>query len=546
MPRVSVVVPAYNYGRYLAEAVESVLAQTFQDLEVIVVDDGSTDDTLAVARRLADADARVSVITQENGGHPAITRNRGIAAARGEHVLCLDADDLLGPTVIALCVAELDADPAAAIAYPRTRMFGERELLQSVAEWSLERLARCNFLTCGSLFRREAWVAAGGFDTIGYEDWDLWLAMAEAGHVGRPAREAIYHYRQHGGEGRCSQDRVDDQRLKAQIVLKRSGLFSDAQLRWAAGVLAGDPAALAVDGAEPGHVPALEDPAPAGAASVTRDRGERADWLLAPGTEADSPLPGRTVADVLGLAQRLGYTEARDDRGAVVAVRRAKDPILFPVPFPRAAATDAERAAALAAAVEHLVVAQALRTPTLDTARTSRYLGIDAGTLPAVLQAGLALVADGAATVPPADAPALGAVAALLHSERLASGDRATAERAHALARGAARAGLQDARRVTVLAYGDELVADPALLSSYGATFGADDDVTLVIATEDATGLSVAVAAAGLDSAASPDMLAVASAPPLVDAVFSRRPHANAPRFDDTTAPALRALVAAA
>jgi hypothetical protein len=546
MPRVSVVITSYNYGRYLAEAVESVLAQTLADLEVLVVDDGSTDDTLAVARRLEAADPRVTVIAQENAGQPAIPRNRAIERARGEYVVCLDADDVLGPTALELCAAELDADPTAALAYPRTQEFGARDRLHSVTEWSVERLARCNFIPCPTMVRRSAWEAAGGYNTNvrGYEDWDLWLGVCEAGFGGRPAREAMYYYRQHEG-GLCKEARRHDQQLKAQVVVNRPGVFDDAVLAWAQGVLAGDPAALAIDD-EWGHVPRLEDPAPQGAADVSRDPRARAAWHLVPEADVVSPLPGLDVADVLGLAQRLGYTEACDETGRPVARRRAKDPVTLPVPLLRAGATEAQRADALAAAVEHLLVAQALRTPTLDAGRTARYLGVGHDALPTALQAGLALVGAGAQEVPAADAPLLGAVAALLRAERLASGDRPAAHRAQGVARAAARAQLDGARRVAVLAYGEELVADPALLDAYGRAFSADDDVTLVIATDDPAQLSSAVEGAGLDSPASPDMLAVPAAPAVVDAVFSRRRHRGVPQFDDTSVAALRDLVAAA
>ncbi len=99
-----------------------------------------------------------------------------------------------------------------------------------------------------------------------------------------------------------------------------------------------------------------------------------------------------------------------------------------------------------------------------------------------------------------------------------------------------------------MLAYCDELLADPALLSAYGSTFGATDDITLVIATDDGdvAPLLEAVAAAGMDGDGSPDMIAVPIAPHGVDAVLSRREHTGVPRVDETTVSSLRALAAAA
>ena len=107
-PLVSVIVPTYNYGRYIAEALASILAQTVSDLEVIVVDDGSTDDTQEVLRRVTDP--RVRVVQQEHAG-TAAARNRGQAKARGQFIAWLDADDLWRPTFLERQLAVLEAEP---------------------------------------------------------------------------------------------------------------------------------------------------------------------------------------------------------------------------------------------------------------------------------------------------------------------------------------------------------------------------------------------------------------------------------------------------
>jgi hypothetical protein len=379
-PRVTVVITCFNYGRYLPESIGSVLAQTFTDFELLVVDDGSTDDSVAIAQRLAAEDPRVTVIAQENAGQPAIPRNLAVDRAQGKYIVCLDADDRLDPGMLAACVAVLDADPQVALAYPRTITFGDAQEVLPLLPWSVEQLARCNFLPCCTMFRRAAWEAAGGYNTNvrGYEDWDLWVGIATTGAIGRPVPNALWHYRKHGA-GVYSESTDRDQQLKAQVVVNRPQPFSNAQLAWAGGVLAGDADALAIT-APLGHPPVFSEPPP---------------------------------------------------------------------------------------------------IVTVDDTR---------------------------------------------------------------------RIGLEEVRRVAVLAYGDELLADPSLLSAYGDAFGATDDITLVIATDDGdvAPLLDAVAAAGLDGEGSPDMIAVPAAPHGVDAVLSRREHADVPRFDETTLPSLRALAAAA
>jgi hypothetical protein len=547
-PAVTVVITCFNYGRYLPESIGSVLAQTLTDFELLVVDDGSTDDSVAIARRLAAGDPRVTVIAQENAGQPAIPRNLAVGRARAPYVVCLDADDRLDPEMLARCAAVLDADDGIALAYPRTAEFGDSEQLHPHLDWSLAHLVRCNFLPCCTMYRRAAFLDAGGYNTNvrGYEDWDLWLGIAATGARGRPAPGALWHYRKHGG-GVYSESTGGDQRLKAQVVVNRPLLFTDAQLAWAHGVLAGDAQALAIT-APLGHPPALDDP-PRSTLQIARDRSVRADWYLDAG-DVVAPWPGRSLAEAIEQVDRLGFTAIRAG-GAIVARKRATDPIEYPVPFFTAATPDAQRAAQLADALEHVVLAHSLRAASpLAADSAARYAGVAPHALPELLARTQALIAGSTGSPAVADdeiAPLL-RLAGVVRGERLAAGDRARADAAAAFQQALHRIGLEDARRVAVLAYGDELLADPTLLAAYGTAFGAGDDVTLVIATADGDVASLldAVAAAGLDGEGSPDMIAVPQAPHGVDAVLSRREHAGVPRFDETTLASLRALAAAA
>jgi len=199
-PRVSVVIPCYNYARYLPEAVASVLAQTFTDVEIVIVDDGSTDDSLAVAERLAAAHpGRIRVIAQPNAGQPAISRNRGIAEARGTYVLCLDADDKIAPTMLERCVDLLDARPEIAIAYTDRRDFDGVEAIVQAGDYDFSRLRFANHISYCALFRRTVWEAVGGYRTNvkGCEDWDLWVAAGARGHFGARIPEPLFWYRRH-------------------------------------------------------------------------------------------------------------------------------------------------------------------------------------------------------------------------------------------------------------------------------------------------------------------------------------------------------------
>jgi len=199
--KISVIIPCYNLGEYLDEAVASVLAQTYQDFEIVIVDDGSTDS--ATRGLLADyRRPRTRVIRAVHGGVSA-ARNLGIANTTGGYLCALDADDRLEPTYFEKAVPVLDADASIAFVSCWLRTFGDEE-----REWKPERcdlpaLLWENTVLTASLVRREAVVAAGGYDTgipiQGFEDWDLWLTLAERGCRGVILPEMLFNYRRRAG-----------------------------------------------------------------------------------------------------------------------------------------------------------------------------------------------------------------------------------------------------------------------------------------------------------------------------------------------------------
>ncbi|MFN0115814.1 MAG: glycosyltransferase family 2 protein [Paracoccaceae bacterium] len=192
VPAVSVVVPAYNSAWCIGQTLASVCAQAFTDIEILVVDDGSTDDLPGALRPLAEADGRIRVIAQENRGL-AGARNRGLAEARGEFVAFLDADDLWHPEFLSACLGALRQEPRAPFAFAYSHRIDDESRLIPSLRWprhprhDLIGLIEVNSVANGSasLFRREAVVAAGGFDPAmreenaqGAEDWKLVLALA--------------------------------------------------------------------------------------------------------------------------------------------------------------------------------------------------------------------------------------------------------------------------------------------------------------------------------------------------------------------------------
>ena len=197
---VSIVIPCYNYGRYVEEAIASVLAQTLTSREIFVIDDGSTDPaTLAVLDRLG-AQGQVQVIRQDNQGLPA-ARNTGIAAARGEYVCCLDADDSLAPTYLELAIALMECDRSVGFAYSWVEFFGDVNQVWEARDFDPEVALIGNFTSVAAVFRRDDWETIGGYSPVmqgGFEDWEFWLRLASLGRRGCVINHPLFRHRRHG------------------------------------------------------------------------------------------------------------------------------------------------------------------------------------------------------------------------------------------------------------------------------------------------------------------------------------------------------------
>lgn len=226
--KVSVVIPCYNYAHYLSEAVTSVINQTFQDVEIIIVNDGSTDNTKGVAEKLIkdNPGIRISLINQPNSGKPAISRNNGIRQAKGSYILCLDADDFIQPTMLEECAALLNSFPDIAIAYTDQIYFNTSSSRTiSVEEFDFHRLIQVNFMGYCSLYRKTVWEDVGGYaEDVGYEDWDFWISCGEKGYVGKRISKPLFCYRQHGS-GQYKKDTEKDLEIRAKIYQRHPNLY---------------------------------------------------------------------------------------------------------------------------------------------------------------------------------------------------------------------------------------------------------------------------------------------------------------------------------
>jgi glycosyltransferase involved in cell wall biosynthesis len=204
MPKISVVIPAYNAMHYLPETLDNLLKQTYDDFEVIIVNDGSTDSIEQWFSQLQDR--RVKLISQENQGLSG-ARNTGITNAKGEYLAFLDADDLWEPTKLEKQIRILEDNPEVGLVYTWVEYVNDNgqstgRVLKHQAEGNVwEKLIECNLIECGSvaMVRRNCFDDVGIFDrNLGsfVEDWDMWLRIAERFHF-KVLKEVLVYYRQH-------------------------------------------------------------------------------------------------------------------------------------------------------------------------------------------------------------------------------------------------------------------------------------------------------------------------------------------------------------
>lgn len=202
-PLATIVVPCFNYGRYLDEAVRSALEQTLVRTEIIVIDDGS-DDPYTLERLAAVKHCRARVIRQPNLGLAA-TRNVGAAVARGKYICYLDADDTLEPEYLERMLVELEQDETLGSCFSWVRCFGDDDSIWKTRSLDPYYLHECTTAPSHSVIRRTAWERVKALNGSGFltkyngyfEDWVFWIDMVECGYRGQVVPEALIRYRIH-------------------------------------------------------------------------------------------------------------------------------------------------------------------------------------------------------------------------------------------------------------------------------------------------------------------------------------------------------------
>jgi glycosyltransferase involved in cell wall biosynthesis len=180
---VSIVIPCYNQGEFLLDAINSALNSTHALIEIIVVDDGSLDNTAEVVREAMTIHEKIFYVYQSNQG-PSVARNRAIQESKGEFILPLDADDKISSQYIEKALEVLKNSPEVVLVYCKAEYFGLKSGLWDLKPFSLKKLAIDNMIFSCAMFRREDWKNVGGYSgelKCGWEDWEFWISMLKNG-----------------------------------------------------------------------------------------------------------------------------------------------------------------------------------------------------------------------------------------------------------------------------------------------------------------------------------------------------------------------------
>jgi glycosyltransferase involved in cell wall biosynthesis len=228
MAKVSVIIPCYNQGHYVLETLDSVLHQTYQNIEVVIVNDGSDDHhTLSILDQI---DFKTVQIIHTSNQGLAAARNNGISQATGDFILPLDADDLIKPCYVEQAAAVLEKRLDVGIVYCRAQLFGAVDTEWLLPPYSLKEMLQDNVIFCSAMFRKSDWEGVGGYDSgmiYGWEDYDFWLSLIELGREVYQIPEILFSYRVASDSMVRSKEKWQKVSMFKRIFERHQKMFTD-------------------------------------------------------------------------------------------------------------------------------------------------------------------------------------------------------------------------------------------------------------------------------------------------------------------------------
>lgn len=229
LPLVSVIIPCYNQGAFLQEAVNSVLFQSHTNFECIIINDGSTDNTDEIVKQCYNKDIRIKYFKKENEG-VSNARNFGICKSSADFILPLDADDKIDINYIEKCLEILLKDEKTKVVYGIVENFGTSNGELTLANFDFDNLIFSNMIPCSGLFRKTDWIRIQGYDenmVEGYEDWEFWINLLKSGGNAKKINTSTLHYRSKPQSRMKGIDVKKRYKLISYIMHKHPELYSN-------------------------------------------------------------------------------------------------------------------------------------------------------------------------------------------------------------------------------------------------------------------------------------------------------------------------------
>ncbi|MBN2572305.1 MAG: glycosyltransferase family 2 protein [Ignavibacteriales bacterium] len=226
-PIVSIIIPCYNQENYIAETLNCIIVQEFQDWECIVIDDGSTDTSGLICKKYSKDDRRIKYFKKINEG-PSLARNYAISISKGKYILPLDADDLISKDYVQLCVEVLDKNPKVKLVYSEAEFFDQKKGKWILPEFTFSKLLLYNMIFCSAMYRKTDFLVTKGYDpkmAKGLEDWEFWIELLKTGGKVIKLRETHFYYRIKNSSRTTNIDLQTEADLKKQIYLNHYELY---------------------------------------------------------------------------------------------------------------------------------------------------------------------------------------------------------------------------------------------------------------------------------------------------------------------------------
>lgn len=222
-PLVSILMPIYNYGNRINQTLKSIFNQDYTNYEIILVDDGSTNEYVKLKLKQLEKVDRIKVIYKENGG-PSSARNEAFKHSKGEYILPLDSDDMILPGYLKTCVNILKNNKNISPVYCDTHHVGEINGIEKRPEWSKDRLIQGPFIVNCSMFNRESFEKVNGYDEElnGWEDYDMWLRMMKEGYIGKRIPKPLFVYFHHEKDNTVSTNANKNQQELYNKIMKKN------------------------------------------------------------------------------------------------------------------------------------------------------------------------------------------------------------------------------------------------------------------------------------------------------------------------------------